>query len=197
MRCGAQPRVAAERLPDRGARGVAALRRARRRGRAGARHPVSAGRVDLRLHRCPLRGVGRGLCAGAVGRGGRSAAAPAPAGPHARARDPGRARRRRTRRRRRRLGAAPEPGGGRDQRPQPRGRRIAPARGNDSRGDRRAHVRGRLRPRRARAARGHRAGDRGRRRARGAGLDRRLVPGADQLRARPGRAGAGQPATAS
>ena len=38
---------------------------------------------------------------------------------------------------------------------------------------------------------GHRAGDRGRRGSGGARLDGRLVPGAGELRARPGRAGAG------
>ena len=104
---------------------------------------------------------------------------------------PRRARRRRAGGGRRRLGAAAEPGGGGDQRSPAGGRGLAPARGDDPRGDRRAHVRGGLRPRRARAARGHRAGDRRRRGPRGAGLDRRLVPGPGQLRPRTGGAGAG------
>ena len=74
-----QPRVAAQRLPDRRPGRLAAVRRRRRGGRAGARDAVPAGRVDLRLHRRAVGRVGRGLRARAVGRGQRGrAAAPAP-----------------------------------------------------------------------------------------------------------------------
>ncbi len=169
---------------------MAALRRPRRRRGPGARHPLSAGRVHLRLHRCPLLGVGGGLRAGAVGRRRRGSAAPAPAGAHARARDARRARRRGASRCRRRLGAAAEPGGGGDQRSPAGDLGLAPARGNDPRGHRRAHVRGGLRSRRARSARRHRAGDRRRWGTRGARLDCGLVPGTLEPRARTGGAGA-------
>ena len=107
--------------------------------RAGARHAVPAGRVDLRLHRRAVGGVGRGLRARAVGRRRRGRAAAPPAGADARARpaaDPDAVARGRGRGR---LGAAARRwrsvaiGGERRET-----RRVAAAAGHDQRDDRRA-----------------------------------------------------------
>ena len=82
---GPEPRRAARRLPAGGAGGLAKARGGRRAGRSVAPHPLHARRGDLRLHRRALRGLDRGIRAGADRRGGCAPAPPPAAGRAARA----------------------------------------------------------------------------------------------------------------